>query len=548
MTQSAKETVKRAAAIVMIGMIVSRILGLVRNKAIAYYFGRGWETDAFLGAFFVPDLLYILSSGGALSAALIPMFSRLTGNGEEREAWRMASGVWNVMFKIIAVCIVLGIIFAPQLATVFMPGFRDEPRTFELCVTIMRIIFPMVIFTALAALCNGVLQARDHFTTPVLGWILHNFGIILAAMLLHDIAGIQGLAYGVLAGAFSMVAVQIPAMIKRGMRYDFRAGWGDPNVRRVLALFLPAMFGLSISQINLMLLPMSFGSMFLTGSVTSLYYAIRLMLLPMGVFGNALAMAAFPTLSRQAAAEDMAPFRDTLARGLRTTFVFSLPCTAGLLILGVPIVRMLFGGGRFSIHDCRDTAFVLNYFILGLTGHTIVQMISRGFYALQDTRMPFYAGLISVLLIIIPMDTALVLPFINMNNAALKALVYVCHVSPFYYAGLAAQSLRHGGVALSVTLAVLFNMGMLLYVFKRRMPQFQMRSVAVGFLRTCAATLIMSAVSYPMMLAMKRIDPIIVVFSNMAASVAVFLVAAKLLKIPEADDMVSMVVSRFKRK
>ena len=305
---------------------------------------------------------------------------------------------------------------------------------------------------------------------------------------------------------------------------------------------------MSISQINLLLLPLSFGSLFDRGSVTSLNISTRLMLLPLGVFGNALAMAVFPTLSRQAAVQDMKAFRATLSRGLRTTFVFSLPCTAGLIILGVPIVRMLFGGGKFDIKDCQDTAFVLNFFILGLVGHTVIQMISRGFFALQDTRTPFLQGLVSVVLIIIPMDVAIVQNLIHKHNMVFSALVFVSHASPFYYAGLAAQNLKHGGVALSVTLAALFNMGILLIILKRRMPEFDMRGVVVGFVRTSAATIVMSVVSYGMYKAMGSMNPFIVVLSNMTVSVAVFLLVAKLLKIEEADEAVGLVLSRFKRK
>lgn len=547
-SDKAIKTVKRAAAIVMFGMIISRILGYLRYKVIAYYFGRGWETDAFIGAFTVPDLLYVLASGGALSAAFIPLFSGLLEKKQEEDAWRLASGVWNVLMMVVVPGIVLGMVFAPQLTDIIVPGFRNEPQTKALCVDIMRIIFPMVIFTATAALCNAVLQSKDHFSTPALAWSLHNLGIIGAAFILHGRMGIKGLSYGVLVGAGSMVLVQFPVMIRKGLRYHVRSGPRDPNVKRALALFLPAMLGMSLSQINLFVLPITFGSLFSHGSVTSLQYGVRLLLLPLGVFGNALAMAAFPTMSAQAAGERWGEFHGTLARGIRSTFVFSLPCTAGFILLGMPIVRLLFGGGEFTMADCLDTRGVLLYYSIGLAGHTAIQMVTRGFFSMQDTRTPFLVALTSVLLIIIPMGVGLVQPVVDMANPAIKALVLVSHVSPFYYAGVAVQHLEHQGIALAISLATLFNLVALLILFRKRMPDFDMGRVWDGFARVTLATLVMSAVVAAAAFFMKNLDPSVQVLGIMVLGGAVFLAACKVFKVPEAGDVAGMFLRRFRLK
>jgi putative peptidoglycan lipid II flippase len=542
------KTVKRAAMIVMIGMIVSRLLGYGRYKVIAYFFGRGWETDAFIGAFAVPDLLYILSSGGALGAAFIPLFSGLIEKKQSDDAWRLASGLWNVLMIVVVPSIVLGMVFAPQFTDLIVPGFRDEPETRRLCFEIVRIIFPMVIFTATAALCNAVLQSMDHYTTPAVAWSLHNIGIIAAAFLLHRSMGIKGLAFGVLAGAFSMVAIQVPVMMRMGMRYYPTAGPRDPNVKKALVLFLPAMLGLSISQINLFVLPATFGSMFSNGSVTSLQYGVRLLLLPLGVFGNALAMAAFPTMSAQAAGERWNEFHGTLIRGIRSTFVFSLPCTAGFILLGLPIVRLLFGGGEFTLDDCIDTKAVLMYYAIGLVGHTAIQMISRGFYSLQDTRTPFWVAFTSVLLIIIPMGVGLVQPVIDAGSAGFKALVYVSHVSPFYYLGVAVQGLKHQGVALAISIATLFNMIVLLILFQRRRPDFDMGRVWDGFARVTLATAVMSVFIVACAQVLKHRDPAVQVLTVIVVGGAVFFAACKVFKVPEVDDVVGALTRRFKAK
>jgi len=541
-------TVKKAAAIVMGGMIVSRILGYVRYKAIFYFFGRGFETDAFFGAFAVPDLLYILASGGAMTAAFIPAFSELLEKDKKEDAWRLASGIANIAFLLIGVMVGLGIVFAPELLRVIVPGFAEHPETFDLAVVIMRIIFPMVVLTSLSALCNGVLHSHNHFVAPTVAWSMHNIGIITAVLLFHDVLGIRGVAYGVVAGAGAMVAVQLPVMAKKGMKYYFSFGLGNPAVKRVLKLFLPAMLGLAISQINLMIMPITFGSLMGEGAVSALQGAVRLLLLPLGIFGNAISMAIFPTLSRHAGAGRMGEFRSTLVRGVSSTFVFSLPSMVIFFFLGFPMTRFLFGGGEFTVADCSATALALFYYAIGLPGHTAIQVVSRGYYSMKDTRTPLLTGLASVLIITVPFCFGLAEPGLPAATAGgLLLLKAACWISPFYHMGAAMQDLGYAGVALSVSMATIFNCLVLLVLLKRRVPDLEMRRIWLSLFRVGAAAGAMAVACWVAVALTAGLDPFVVLAAGGAAGFGVFLAAGRLMKIEEMDEVAGMLKARFRK-
>lgn len=531
------------------GMIISRLLGYVRYKTIFYYFGRGYETDAFFGAFAVTDLLYILASGGAMTVAFIPVYSELIQKGREKDAHGLASAIANITMVVVGVCVALGMIFTPQLASVLVPGFTGDPKTFELCVDIIRIIFPMVVLTSLSALSNGILHSHDHFAAPAAAWSLHNLGIIAAAVLLHDIYGIRGLAYGVLAGAVSMLVVQAPVIFSKGVRYSPTFGRGNPAVRKMLILFLPAMLGFSISQVNLLILPNTFGSLMGEGAVSALSGGIRLLLLPLGIFGNAISMAIFPTLSRQAGGGKMDEFRSTLTRGVSTTFAFALPSMVGFLVLGEPITRVLFGGGEFTVADCHATAFALAYYAIGLPGHTALTIVSRGFYSMQDTRTPFWIGIFSVLFISIPFSIGVAEGSMAAETVeALKPLLLACRVSPFFYAGVSLEWLSYGGVALAVSLGTLFNFVALTALLRRRVPDLSIVPVVVSFLRVSAAAAPMAAACWFIDAALSGYDPAVRLLAAAGAGIVVFLGAGRLFRIEEIDEVVNMLRKRFSRK
>ena len=521
-----KTTVARAAWVVSGGMMISRVLGYVRQKAIAYNYGMGWKMDAYYGAFNIPDLLYFLVSGGALSASFIPVFTGYLQRGEEDEAWKATSIVLNLMILVTTTGVALGLIFAPYLVRVVQPGFHGtSPRTFELCVHLVRILYPMVIFTSIAALCNGILHSFNHFTAPSLSWSIYNVAIIASAFLLSRHFGVDGLCYGVLAGAAGMVMIQAPVILKKGFRYHFSLDLKHPGAREILKLFVPAMFGLAISQINLMLLPNFFGSFLGEGTVASLVYANRLLLLPLGVFGSALAMAVFPTVTRQAGAGDMDGYRNTLVKGIRMTFLFSLPSTVVLFVMGLPVCRLLFQGGKFGYEDSRRTAIVLSFYAIGLIGHSSQQVITRGFYALKDTKTPVRVGIVSVLLITVPLGLV---------------SVYT--------------PLSYRGIPLAVSLTTIANSAVLFVLLRKKIGRLDTTAVLTSLLKIAAAAGLMWAVCAVCRMAFEHvINP--TTLSRVALELAVvgglgtavFAGVVFGLRVPEASTVLNSFIGRLKR-
>ncbi|MEW6201630.1 MAG: murein biosynthesis integral membrane protein MurJ, partial [bacterium] len=382
-----------------------------------------------------------------------------------------------------------------------------------------RIIFPMVLLTSLSALCNGVLHSYNHFYAPAAAWNLHNIGIITLGILLYKKFDIFSLCFGVLAGALSMVLVQIPVIYWKGFLYSRVIDLKHPGVKKILRLFLPAMLGLSITQINLMLVPVFFGSYFGEGVVTALHYAIRLLLLPLGMFGNALSMAIFPALSRHAGADKRTEFRATFVRGINATFVFSLPSTVLFVILGLPITRLLFEGNKFTAADCEATAFALIFFSVGLVGHTALQVIARGFYALQDTTAPFKTGLFSVLLVSLP------------------GCILLTHTS-----------LRYGGIALAISLSAIVNAVLLYILIARRIPELRTDQILSCFQRVASASLGMAIVCYYLKEYLAVYPIVIQVLVNMTISGGVFIVLATIFKVEEVQTLLRSIRSFIFRK
>lgn len=382
----------QAAAIMMAATAGSRVLGYVRDKLIAYQFGRTPHTDAYWAAFQVPDLLYYLLAGGALAAALIPVLSGYLVQEREDEAWRMINTLATAMVLAVAVGVIVIIVCAPYLVPIAAFGFTRRPEVFAECVFYVRVMAAMVFFTALSAMAGGILQSYHHFTAPALAWCMYNVGIIGGAVFLAPYLGILGLCIGVLAGAAMMVAVQLPALVKRGLRYRPGLDFTHPGVRRFAVLFFPLMIGLAVQQIALLWLPGLFGS-FYTGGVTNLRYANRLIVLPLGLFGVSISTAAFPTLAQQFRRGESDQFKHTLGLSLRAILLFSVPSSVGLAVLSGPIISLLWQGGAYSEAAARSAAFALTLWAPCLFAIAAMQIINRGFYSMQDTVTPPLIGL-----------------------------------------------------------------------------------------------------------------------------------------------------------
>jgi putative peptidoglycan lipid II flippase len=460
--------VAAAAGKVSLATMASRLLGLAREQVMAAFFGAGTQTDAFNVAFRVPNLLRDLFAEGALSAAFVPTFTEAEHREGRARAWVLGGQVMNALALALAGVTVLGWFAAPWLVPLLAPGFERVPGKLELTVTLSRVMLPFLLFVALAAAAMGMLNAVRRFTVPALAPLFLNLGMIVAGVALIPVferAGqpaILAMAVGVLAGGFLQFAVQVPALWAMGFRPAWPPVLTHPGVRRIALLMLPATVGLAATQLNLFVNTI-LASMLVEGSVSWLAYAFRLMQLPIGVFGVALATVALPTVSRHAVTGDRAALRDTLAGAVRLVFALTLPATFGLWALSEPIVRLLYQRGAFVASDTDRTAQALAAYCLGLCAYAAVKVLVPAFYALGDTRTPVRASFLSVA--------------VNLGGNLLL-------MGP----------LGHVGLALSTSLTMLFNFGQLSWAMRRKLGRFEGRRLLATVARTAAASALMALV------------------------------------------------------
>lgn len=421
-------TLAGAAGIVAAGFVLSRLLGLVRSVVIADAFGTDPELSAYWVAFRLPDLVFQLLAGATLSAAFIPTFSRVLLRQGEEEAWRLASSILNLVAVATFVATALAWLFAPVIVPWLAPGLGDATGRQEelraLAVDLTRLMLISPLFFGISGMLTGILNARQHFIAPAIAPVVYNLGIIFGAVALAGPLGVDGLAWGVVAGAAAHLLVQVPALRGAGLRWSPSFGLGSAAVHDVLRLMGPRVIGLAATQINFLVI-IFFASFVSDQAISAMNYAFLMMMLPVGVIGMAISTAVFPTLAQQAAAADLAPLRASITRALRTILFLSVPAAAGLIVLAGPSVRVLLERGAF---DARSTDLVVGALVvygLGIFAHSGIEILSRGFYALSDTRTPVAVAVVSMAM-----------------NVAFAALL----ISPFGVRGLA------GAASLAATL------------------------------------------------------------------------------------------------
>ncbi|MBS3935424.1 MAG: murein biosynthesis integral membrane protein MurJ [Sulfuritalea sp.] len=418
--------------------LLSRILGFVRDFVIAHNFGAGVLTDAFFVAFRLPNLLRRLFAEGAFSQAFVPLLAEYRNQRGTDETRTLVDRVATLLFLIVLGVAALGVIGAPALIYLSAPGFAANPEKFALTVDLTRITFPYILFMALVALAAGILNTWSRFALPAFTPTLLNLSFIGMALFAAPYFDppILALAWAVFLGGILQLAIQLPALKKIGMlpRFDFAPG--DPGVRRVLMLMAPAVLGVSVAQISL-LINTIFASFLTSGSVSWLYYADRLMEFPAGLLGAALGTILLPSLARAHSSSDPAEFSGLLDWGLRLTFLLTLPAAVALAMLGVPLIATLFQHGAFTTADVLQTREALVAYSIGLTGLILVKVLAPGFYAQQNIRTPVKIALITL--------------------AATQAM-NLAFIVP----------LGHAGLALSIGLASCLNAALLFRGLRRR--------------------------------------------------------------------------------
>lgn len=514
--------VAKAAGIIMIAMMLSRVLGYVRDVVIYSYFGQNRLTDAYNAAFAIPDVLSILLMGGAFSSAFIPVFTNYIATGKEDEGWKVASIVFNYVFIFLIVGITLGLIFTPLLIPLVAIGFHNEPEVADLTIKMTRIMFAQAFFMGMTGMVIGILNSYKHFTAPAIGGVLYNLGIIVFGLILARDFGIIGFAIGVVVGSILNFGIMIPPLLKRGFKYKFSLNWRHPGVKKIAMLMLPMLLGLAVAQINL-IVNQNLASLLPGGIVSALKAAQRIMQLPIGIFAIAVAVAIFPTLTEYAAKKERDQFKITMGLGIRTVVFITLPAAVVLMALRVPIVRLLFEQGQFTPENTAATAYALFFYGFGIFAYSANQVLNRTFYALEDTKTPVIIGISTIFLNLI------------LNLALMRVL-------------------GHGGLALAYSIAGIYGMAMLLFFLRRKIGGIDGKNMIASFIKTGGAGIVMGVATYYTAQFLELIVDITTKFGQLiqvsvAVAVAgiVYYGLTRLLNMEELDMMLGILKRRFKR-
>jgi putative peptidoglycan lipid II flippase len=376
------------------GYMLSRVLGLGREVIISAQFGTRPQLDAYRATFGVLDLIYLVIAGGALGSAFIPIFTGLLTEEREQEAWQLASDILNmVLIALLLACVLIALLAEPLVASTIGSGF-DAPKR-ALTVHMLRLLLIQPILLGVAGLAKATLESFDRFTLPVIGANLYNLGIIGGALLAPWL-GIDGLVWGVLAGAALFLLVELPGLRGIGARYTPTLRFSTPGVRQVGRLIGPRLFGQAVWQINLIAIG-SFASLLGNGAVAANGYALQLMLLPHGLIALSLGTVIFPQLSRAYAAGEHGEVRRIALGATRQVLFLALPASAIFGLLGAPIVRALFERGEFTAESTAITSQALVFYAFGLAAFAAAEILVRTFYAMRDTRTPVLVGVAAVL-------------------------------------------------------------------------------------------------------------------------------------------------------
>jgi putative peptidoglycan lipid II flippase len=506
---STKQSLVQATLILAAASLISRLLGLVRDRLFASTFGAGDALDAYYAAFRLPDLIFNLLVLGALSAAFIPVFSEKLARREESEAWELANSLLNI--TLITMAVIAGIIFvaALPLTAVLAPGF--DPGKRELTAQLTQIMLLSPLLFGASSIAGAVLNAYHRFIAYALAPILYNFGIIFGVLVLTPRYGVAGIAYGVVVGAVLHFLIQFIALQKLGYRYRFTLRL-DRAIRRVFSLMVPRTLSLGILQITL-LIETVIASTLVVGSVAIFNLANNLQSVVSGIVGLSIATAVFPLLARQAATADIGAFTETLSRALRQTLYLTIPLGVLVILLRAQIVRVILGSGNFSWEDTRITAAALGAFAVGLFAQSAAHLVNRAFYALQDTIRPLQAS-------------------------AATALIGIV------LAILGAREFGVVGLAGAWSATSLLYLAVLLVMLRRKVRILETSEIAEALLKMTVAASVMAVATYGTLhlvaplVDMERAWGILVqALTGALVGVAVYYVVSRLIRIEEAKEI-----------
>ncbi len=521
---SEKVKVARAAGIVGAATLASRIMGYIRDMVMSWAFGTGMAADAFYVAYRIPNLLRELLAEGSMSAAFIPVFTETLTKGSKEEARSLANAVFARLLLILISITGLGILFAPFIVKAIAWGFRDAPDKFLLTVTLTRVMFPYLFFIGLAALAMGMLNSLRSFFAPALSPVMYNVMTIVSILVIAPLfdAPIIGVGIGVVIGGLSQFLIQAPGLKRHGMMPRPQFAPSHPGVMKIARLAAPVFISSSVTQINIFISTI-LASFLATGSIAYLYYGMRFIHFPLGIFGVALATAVLPTMSMQAARKETSEFRETLSFGLRLVFFITFPAMAGLIALRVPIVSLMLEHGEFDRISTLGTATAVLYYSIGLWAFAGVRIMAQAFYSLQDTKTP-------VTIAVLALTVNILLSIILMGPLA------------------------HGGLALANSLAAMINLGLLTLMLRRKIGRIDGSRILKSLLKIVPASFFMGLIGwrvseYPVWDARgELLLKTEILLGAIAASAALYLIAMWLLKSEEMRFILGMVRKKSRDK
>lgn len=421
----------RSTGIISLLTMVSRVLGLVRDIVLAQFFGAGASSDAFFVAFKIPNFLRRLFAEGAFAQAFVPVLSEYRETKDQAAVKSLIASTAGLLSTVLGFLTLLCVLGSPLLVWVFAPGFHQHPEKMALTADLLRWTFPYLFFIAHVALAASVLNAYGHFATPAAAPILLNLVLIASALVAPQFAEpIRVMGWGVLLAGVVQWLLQMPPLWQRHLLVRPQWNWRHAGVRRIGELMLPALFGVSVSQINL-LLDTILASFLVSGSVSWLYYADRLMELPLGVFGIAIATVILPRLSREHAGADAASFARTMAWGIRLVLLIGVPAGVALCALAEPILTTLFQYRAFSPEDTLQSAMALRAYSVGVVAFMLVKVLAPGFFARQDTKTPVKIAVLAMT-VNMALNVAFIVPFAHMGLALATSLAALVNAALLY--------------------------------------------------------------------------------------------------------------------
>jgi len=553
---------KRSAIVVGIAVMGSRLMGLLREVIFAYMFGAAKLSDVFLAAFRIPNLLRDLFAEGALSTAFIATFTKTWEKEGPESSWRLARLVISTLILILGLICIVGIIFSPEVVFLTSGGFKGDlanPDKFALTVKMTRILFPFILFVSVAAVVMGMLNARHIFGIPASASTLFNIvsvisGVILACLFdpqmdwFHPHFGeraVYGWCLGVLLGGLAQLAIQLPPLWGLGFRFKWKLDFRDPALRTVMMLMVPSVIAGSAVQVNV-LVSNQFAS-HENGAVSWLYYAFRLVQLPIGIFGVAIATVTLPAVARQHALDDLKAFGKTVEEALRFGFYLTLPASVGMAVIAGPVIQLIYEHGTFTAESTAQTALALQAYTIGLAGYSGIKILVPCFYAMQPPKFEshpersFWSSFSYFVMNIVLFTPARV----SLIGIALNLVL--CFVLYFYL------HLGHVGLALTTGLVAVLNFLQLVYAMQKKIDLGTPGNWLSFFGRMMPATLACGLVVFlgdRYLLVGRSAHSLLgagILFLNIGVAGAVYFGLSMLLGLPESMELATFIKRKLGR-